>query len=416
MNYQEIISEGVKDPHIFKAVFLFGGPGSGKSTVRRLLFDGTGLRPIDVDEVYEYLRFRQEIVGGWTDELYSYAGRKIQKKMDLYIDSRLGLVIDATGRDLGKTQQTKARLDNLGYETLAIYVKTDIDVALNRNEERRRMVKTEPGEYLPTAYLARKMHNEVKDNLPALRSMFGNDFITIKFSNDVELQSSIDANKSKIAQFLNKPPSGPSVQAWIQAQQKQQAQPVTENLDQTLESARNFVQQIMKKCKPYLDEINADLGNYPLYRGTRKKYQAGTKLTHSATPRDPVDTDLQTHNLFNQAIQNAGKTADRSNAIFTSGSLRVAKRYGDTNLVFPIGDFYYTWSTKVADWYWYMVPVQSQIGLENLEYSIRGDDNSLKQAIKSNHEIMLHCPNGYYVYPHTDLQYLEQYLNHFMRG
>ena len=39
------MSEGVNDPHIFKAVFMAGGPGSGKSFVAQKLLGGTGLRP-----------------------------------------------------------------------------------------------------------------------------------------------------------------------------------------------------------------------------------------------------------------------------------------------------------------------------------------------------------------------------------
>lgn len=454
MRYHDFITEGVEDPHIFKAVFLIGGPGSGKSTVRKQLFGGTGLRPIDIDEVYEYLRYSDGISGGYTDFLYKSAGAKIKKKMDVYEGGRLGLVIDSTGRNLDRITKTKARLDRFGYDTIAIYVKTDIDVALDRNEARLRMVKAEPGENLnfkgevstvgdlpqsnnviydtyhvgskiyiwdgsqwvadrlPMSFVARNMHNEVTANLPALKALFGNDFITIANSNDKELQSSTNANETKITQFLNKPPRGQNVQAWIQAQRKRKApEAVSEDLDDTLKSAREFVEQIMEKCKPYLSEINGDLGNYPLYRGTRRKHKPGTKLTHYSEPRAPVSTDLETHTLFDQIIQEAGKTANRSNAIFTSGSLAVAKRYGDTDLVFPIGDFYYTWSTEVADWY-----VITQRELADLEDSIKGDDNSLKQAIKSKHEIMIHCPNGYYVYPHTDLQYLEQYLNHFLRG
>ena len=48
----EVVDEGVNDPHIFKAVFLAGGPGSGKSFVAKNLLGGTGLRSINSDEVY----------------------------------------------------------------------------------------------------------------------------------------------------------------------------------------------------------------------------------------------------------------------------------------------------------------------------------------------------------------------------
>ena len=38
------INEGVYDPGIFKAFFLAGGPGSGKSFVTSRVFAGTGLK------------------------------------------------------------------------------------------------------------------------------------------------------------------------------------------------------------------------------------------------------------------------------------------------------------------------------------------------------------------------------------
>ena len=53
------MSEGVNDPHIFKAVFMAGGPCSGKSFVAQKLLGGTGLRPVNSDEVYEYLLKRR---------------------------------------------------------------------------------------------------------------------------------------------------------------------------------------------------------------------------------------------------------------------------------------------------------------------------------------------------------------------
>ena len=58
MRVNEIIKqmdEGVNDPHIFKAVFLAGGPGSGKSFVANKMLSGTGLRTINSDDIYEYM-------------------------------------------------------------------------------------------------------------------------------------------------------------------------------------------------------------------------------------------------------------------------------------------------------------------------------------------------------------------------
>ena len=50
------LDEGVNDPHIFKAVFLAGGPGSGKSFVAKNILGGTGLlKTMNSDDVYEIL-------------------------------------------------------------------------------------------------------------------------------------------------------------------------------------------------------------------------------------------------------------------------------------------------------------------------------------------------------------------------
>ena len=51
------LQEGLQDPNIFKAFFLSGGPGSGKSFVVRKSAGGMGLRIVNSDDVFEkYLK------------------------------------------------------------------------------------------------------------------------------------------------------------------------------------------------------------------------------------------------------------------------------------------------------------------------------------------------------------------------
>ena len=51
---EDLITEGVYDPGIFKAVFLSGGPGSGKSTVvKGLGLDTLGLKLVNTDRAFE---------------------------------------------------------------------------------------------------------------------------------------------------------------------------------------------------------------------------------------------------------------------------------------------------------------------------------------------------------------------------
>ena len=54
LNFREYILEGVNDPSIFKAVFLAGGPGSGKSfIVGKTALTSFGLKLINSDPVFE---------------------------------------------------------------------------------------------------------------------------------------------------------------------------------------------------------------------------------------------------------------------------------------------------------------------------------------------------------------------------
>jgi len=48
---EQYLQEGVYDPGIFKAYFLAGGPGSGKTFVTKSAFAGTGLKLINSDDV-----------------------------------------------------------------------------------------------------------------------------------------------------------------------------------------------------------------------------------------------------------------------------------------------------------------------------------------------------------------------------
>ena len=100
----EQVLEGPNDPHIFKAVFLAGGPGSGKSYVAGKLLSGTGLKPLNSDDVYEYLAKKHEMDLSSPDVVGSDRGqerpqKKLQKREDLYLDGRLGLT-DGTGKDI----------------------------------------------------------------------------------------------------------------------------------------------------------------------------------------------------------------------------------------------------------------------------------------------------------------------------
>ena len=172
-NFDDIryLQEGLYDPNIFKAFFLAGGPGSGKTFVTRNAFGGTGLRQINSDSAFERALKKNglslkmpEDEAESRDILRARAKGTTDKTMDLSIKGRLGMVIDGTGRDYDKINLQTSLLKQLGYDCYMIFVNTSLDVALERNKRRERSVPE---------YITRKSHAIVQANIGKFQNTFG---------------------------------------------------------------------------------------------------------------------------------------------------------------------------------------------------------------------------------------------------
>jgi dephospho-CoA kinase len=217
------VDEGVNDPHIFKAVFMAGGPGSGKSFVAKNILSGTGLRSIDSDEVYEYLMKKQGLSLD-PETIFSPQGQEIRDKAKglsrrreaTYLDGRIGLIIDGTGKDVSKYQVMAQKLRAIGYDLSMIYVNTSLEVAQQRNKQRERSL--EPAK-------VEQMWNEVQQNLMKFQQIFGaGRFHIIDNSGgleDLDRQKNFDKVYNETQRFLNTPPSKRAALAWIQNQKAQ---------------------------------------------------------------------------------------------------------------------------------------------------------------------------------------------------
>jgi len=180
--YHEL-QEGVYDPNIFKAFFLAGGPGSGKSYVVRRTTGGTGLKVVNSDDAFESLLKKAGLSLKMPPEEFerkevvrAHAKKLTAKRQANYLDGRLGLIIDGTGRQSNKILRQKASLEELGYDTYMIFVNTSIDVALQRNEKRARS--------LQSSFVIQSW-KEVQANIGAFNNMFRKGFIVID-NNDAD--------------------------------------------------------------------------------------------------------------------------------------------------------------------------------------------------------------------------------------
>lgn len=216
------LGEGINDPNIFKAIFLAGGPGSGKGFVyNQTMKDKPGLKVVNPDIAYEFLMRKAglsldpvDIAGEKGQELRGRAKEIQAKQEELWKQGRLGLVIDGTAKDADKIAKIKTRLDALGYDSMLVFVNTDLETNLDQNKKRERT--------LPDSFV-KQMWNAVQKNMGRLQQMFGkNNFHIIDNSYDQRprVWDNIAYIDKQVTEFLNSPPSKPLAKDWIEKHSK----------------------------------------------------------------------------------------------------------------------------------------------------------------------------------------------------
>ena len=208
------LQEGVYDPNIFKAFFLAGGPGSGKSYVVKRTTKMFGMRVVNSDDVFEKLvktagmnmdmRNYTKAQEKRRDELRDVAKRVTKAREKNYVEGRLCLIIDGTGKNYDKIEKQMRELQQLGYDTHMIFVNTSLDVALQRNEERPRK--------LPESLVV-KSWNEVQKNIGKFQNLFRQTFIIVD-NNDPNEPPHIEVFK-RVRQLANKKVQNGIAKRWI---------------------------------------------------------------------------------------------------------------------------------------------------------------------------------------------------------
>ena len=203
----QILREGVYDPGIFKAFFLAGGPGSGKTFVTRAAFGGTGLKLVNSDAAFERGLKKAGLSLKMPDEeeyfrniIRAKAKMSTATALDTYMQGRLGLVIDATGRDINVINNQKSMLDLVGYDSYMVFVNTSLEVALERNKNRPRSIPE---------YIVKDSWNGVQANIGKFQRIFSPNRFLIVDNNksEKELVSLTLRTASKFirSQLRNKP-------------------------------------------------------------------------------------------------------------------------------------------------------------------------------------------------------------------
>ena len=213
------LQEGLNDPNIFKAFFLAGGPGSGKSFVVRQTTGGTGLQIVNSDDAFErYLKqagLSQKMPESEKEprDVERKRAKKVTKaRQEGYIEGRIGLIIDGTGKDYEKIAKQSNDLRQLGYDTHMIFVNTSLDVALERNAKRERSVPED---------IAVRSWKAVQSNIGKFSQHFRQNFVVVD-NNDADIKDPQIFNDvfKQIRGLLKKKVKSPLAKQWVMQQMK----------------------------------------------------------------------------------------------------------------------------------------------------------------------------------------------------
>mgnify|MGYP003111414403 CR=1 FL=1 len=244
------VKEGVNDPGILKAVFLAGGPGSGKTYVTRGLFgipktitlSAHGLKVVNSDTELERMLDKygfgtdldampDEVFRQLTDPDYEdYSGLRTRAKeltaarKKLYMNGRLGMIIDGTGDTFSKIKKQKKELENIGYDCFMVFVHTKLKVAQQRNMERKRKLKPK---------LVSDSWNAVQANKGAYQGLFGqSNFLLVDNSKTLGEKEAEDKFKmlvkKGVGKFLKKPVKNYKGKQWIKKQKMLKKEDIAE--------------------------------------------------------------------------------------------------------------------------------------------------------------------------------------------
>ena len=184
INFKQLV-EGVYDPNIFKAFFLAGGPGSGKSFVVRQTTGGLGMKIVNSDTAFEKLLKDADFDLDFRDmspektlerdKIRKRAKEVTDKMQKNFVAGRLGMIIDGTGAEYGKIEKQVKMLQQLGYDTHMIFVNTSLDTAIERNNKRDRKLPLD---------IVKTYWNNVQSNIGKFQRLFGRKNFIVIDNND----------------------------------------------------------------------------------------------------------------------------------------------------------------------------------------------------------------------------------------
>ena len=160
----------------YKAIFMVGGPGAGKTNIGKGLQLGRrGFKVVNQDIALEAMKEEAGLPareGEYTKEqrsMRSKLGAAARKaavaKFDKYAKNGDGMVVDGTGASYNATMKKVKQLEDAGFEVHMVVANTPLETAISRNQAR--VERSLPD------FVVRKTWEQVQESAKRYREEFG---------------------------------------------------------------------------------------------------------------------------------------------------------------------------------------------------------------------------------------------------
>ena len=183
-----------------KAIILAGAPGAGKGSILGGL-NLSGLKTLNLDDTIAALSkvdgftLNQKDTDAENRSKFMKAMAQASKKLKSEqipqaIANRESFILDGTSASKNQTVKLVNQLEQAGYDVLMLYVYTDLETSLKRNQERFEKSGGEDRSLMPGAVVS--TWNSVTKNFDTYKEMFGNNFVSVANTGESEVMKDIE--------------------------------------------------------------------------------------------------------------------------------------------------------------------------------------------------------------------------------
>lgn len=166
-SFKQFLNEGINDKGIFKAIFVIGLPGAGKSYTVKQMSGSVQPRIVNTDRAGEFLsqKWNKPINSETWGDFKDTAHRVTKIALSRYLDGMLPLFVDGTSNDVSNILHRIGILESLGYDVGVVFVETSLDTAIKRAEQRAKEIGRSVDEHF-----IRSVHEHNAENAAYLKS------------------------------------------------------------------------------------------------------------------------------------------------------------------------------------------------------------------------------------------------------